>query len=105
MRKRYKTAGGFQWEYKKDDIDLYIESVGKKINRTEKHCNNISIGKIGKGLKPIFQLDLEGNFIKKWNSQSEASNSTKISIGNINLCLKGHNKTSGGFKWVYDIQN
>lgn len=51
--------------------------------------------------KPIFQLDLNGNILKKFNSTVEASKLINISHTAINNCLKKLSKTSGGFKWEY----
>jgi len=101
LKKRYKTSGGYQWRYKEGYVPLIIEPSKPKEKRTKNHCKNISKNKIGKGLKPILQLDLEGNIIKEWESQSKASIELNIPIACINLCLNGKSKTSKGFKWVY----
>lgn len=59
---------------------------------------------------PIYQYDINMNFIKEWVSSSEASRILKISGGHIRECAigkqtanKGRNtrKTAGGFKWSY----
>ncbi len=101
LKKRYKSSKNFQWIYKEENIPLYIGKVKDKIKRTKNHCYNISKNKIGKGLKPILQLDMDNNIIKEWSSQSHASKELNINISCINFCLSGKNKTSGGFKWVY----
>jgi len=53
--------------------------------------------------KPIFQFDLNGNFIRKWKSQAEVSIKLGISQGNISQCASGSTRFSnvGGFKWRY----
>jgi group I intron endonuclease len=49
--------------------------------------------------KPVEQYDLFGNFIKSWESITEAINGTKIlNIGNV---CKGKAETAGGYKWKY----
>jgi hypothetical protein len=101
LKNRYRTSGGFQWKYKEQNIPTKIQTVGKKMERTKEHSNNISKNKMGKGLKPIIQLDLDGNIIKEWESQSQASFELGFSISNINLCLNGKNKTSSRYKWIY----
>jgi group I intron endonuclease len=101
LQKKYKTSGGFQWIYKKENILLNIGRVKGKIKRTEEHCINISKNKIGKGLKSILQYDLNGNFIKEWPSQSCVSKELNFNISAINLCLTGKSKTSNGFQWIY----
>ena len=101
LKNRYRKAGESQWKYKELTIPLKIEPVGKKMKRTKEHSDKIAQNKIGKGLKPIFQLDMDGNIIKEWESQSHASIELNIPIAGINLCLNGKNKTSKGYKWMY----
>lgn len=101
LKNRYRTAGGFQWKYKEKNTPTKIEHIGGKIKRTKEHSNNISKNKMGKGLKPIYQLDLDYNIIKEWNSQSQASVELNISISSINLCLNGKTKILNGYKWIY----
>jgi group I intron endonuclease len=101
LKNKYRKSGGFQWKYKESTIPLKIEPVGKKMERTKEHSDKIAQNKIGKGLKPIFQLDMDGNIIKEWESQSQASIELNIPISGINLCLNGKSKTSKGYKWMY----
>ena len=56
------------------------------------------------GLQPpkkVVQYDLDGNFIKEWDSIKEAQEKTKSC--HISMCCKGHKKykTSGGYIWRY----
>ena len=46
--------------------------------------------------KPILQYDKQGNFIKEWNSITEAN---KFIKGDIGAMLRGKQKTAGGFMW------
>jgi len=46
--------------------------------------------------QPVYQFDLEGNFIKKWDCISDASKAVK---GDVNSCLSGRQKKAGGFLW------
>lgn len=48
--------------------------------------------------KPILQYDLEGNFIREWESISEASRKYGKTIID---CLRGRTKTSKKFIWKY----
>ena len=69
-----------------------------------KEDKQIIIGKIIKGNSiPINQYDLEGNFIQEWDSAKHASRELKLLDSNINCCLKGKYKQSGGFKWKYKM--
>lgn len=48
--------------------------------------------------KKVLQYDLEGNFIREWDSIAEASRYVK---GDISAYLSGKQKTAGGFTWKY----
>jgi hypothetical protein len=68
------------------------------------HSYNINYGSriqkvISKVCKPILQYDLDGNFIKEWNTMNEAIrfyNNRHIS----NVCKK-QRKTASGYIWCY----
>ena len=47
--------------------------------------------------KPILQYDLNGNFIKEWESYTEC----RKYFPNVNHCLKGKIKTCKGYKFLY----
>jgi hypothetical protein len=70
---------------------------------TEEQKLNQSLAKLGKPKqgKIIQQLDLDGNFIRKWNSVSEAASKVGVSISGLSCVLKGKQKTAGGYKWKY----
>ena len=51
--------------------------------------------------KPILQFDLDGNFIKEWQSATKAGGKMKINNMNINACCLGIQKTAYGYKWRY----
>jgi len=61
----------------------------------------LSISSIGKGVKPILQYDIKGNFIKEWPSLTEVENILGIKIRDISNCIKGNQNTSGGFVWRF----
>jgi hypothetical protein len=56
--------------------------------------------------KPIHQLNLDDEIIKEFNSAVDAADELNINVGGIRHCLKGRNKTAGGYKWKYkNIEN
>lgn len=66
-----------------------------------KHKQNISKsskGKIRNNI-PVNQYDKKGNFIKTWNSQTEAAKSLNIIQSCISDTIKGRQITSGGYIW------
>lgn len=64
------------------------------------HCKTVGQN----NRKPVIQKDLNGNFIKRWNSIIEAGKTLNINRANITSCCKknGTYKTAGGFIWEYD---
>lgn len=61
--------------------------------------------KLGVKYKPVIQFDLEGNFIKEWQSQSEAAKELNISISSIHsACFKTYGSNyGGGYLWISKI--
>jgi hypothetical protein len=51
--------------------------------------------------KQIIQFDLQGKFIREWDSLKEAGESLSISGGDLSNCLHGKFKQMGGFKWKF----
>jgi group I intron endonuclease len=79
-------------------VDWVSHSEETKIKIGEKNKKN--------NLKPILQFDLEGNFIKEWNSIIEAAifinpHNTKSIRCAISDCLREKTKKSNGYKWKY----
>lgn len=82
-----------------------IDRKNVKKNYTLKNCRFIEFSENSAKdkRKPIFQFKLNGGFIKKWKSQSEASRKLGVSQGNISKCASGSSRFSivGGFIWRY----
>lgn len=53
--------------------------------------------------RKVLQYDLDGNFIKEWNSIREAHYNTNISRMGISRCCSNRASyiTAGGYKWKY----
>lgn len=57
--------------------------------------------KIGKTrAKKILQIE-KYSIIKQWNSMTEASKATGISISEISLCCNNKKKSVGGYEWKF----
>lgn len=52
--------------------------------------------------KKVIQYDLNNNFLKIWESVSEATRQLRISVSSISQCCNGINKSAGGYKWRYE---
>lgn len=81
VKGRRHTIGGFQWR----DIKL------DKISAFSIENYNYS--------KYIEQYDLEGNFIREWNTIAQIERETGFNGSSISNNIHGDNKTAGGFKW------
>lgn len=51
--------------------------------------------------KRVIQYDLEGNYLKTWESGTEVERQLGISISSISQCCSGINKSAGRYKWRY----
>ena len=114
LRGTAKTTHGYIFKYK-DEWDGNLPTIkphgtlgkqqpfkgrisptkGKSINKnpkTEEFKNILS--------KPVLQLDLEGNIINEFKSQTEVKQLLNIDPQNV---LRGKTKTAGGYKWKYKI--
>jgi hypothetical protein len=90
MRGEQKSAGGYQWRYKKDlpfkkkSIDI---SPVQYLPSPRAH--------------PILQFDLKGNFIKEYPTILEAEKHVNTSYSSISKSALGEYETAGGFQWRY----
>jgi group I intron endonuclease len=84
----------------------------KKVIHTKEWNAKVGLAQIGKVIseitkvklrKSILQYDLNGNFIKEWDSSRNASKFYNTRESNICNCLRGNAKTAKGFKWQYKI--
>jgi group I intron endonuclease len=80
-KKTLKSKGGFTW--------------GDKISKSQKGVPK------PKKWKPVHQYDLEGNFIKEWESISSAEQYYSNDPGkdNIGACTRGKQETAYGYIW------
>lgn len=61
------------------------------------HIENIRYSKS----KKVIQYDLNGDFIKQWNSTREIENNLKLNHTCISDCCNGKQKTAYGYIWKY----
>jgi len=102
-RGKYLTCGGFIFRFKSSPLqpDYQLpDNKNKNKKREEWICNKMKKPKPTKQ-KPIIQYDLEGNFIKEWNSIREASLHLKISSGRISNCCNNKILNIYNFKFKF----
>lgn len=119
-RSKYEWAlkKGKEYSANPDDYMQLCCSCHRKYDYTEQQKSKISKAHKGrkKGLasirkfvfsginatkKPVLQHNLDGYFIKEWETASEASRVLEISQSSIVMNLKGKYKKSGGYIWKY----
>lgn len=70
------------------------EEIKKKISKAK-------IGKPSHRKKKVIQYTLNGDFIKEWDSATEAERILNINHSQISAVCKGRHKSTGGYIWRY----
>lgn len=85
-------------------IKEHFEKGCKLVNLIDKGCGTYGI-KITRSYmwKPILQYDLDGNFIKEYDSMTLASKELNINTKLIFKALKNISIQSKGFRWQYKL--
>lgn len=78
-------------------IDKY-DSINNGYNNHEAGVNGAAISL----WKPVYQYDLAGNFIKKFDSLTQAWEETNIAFGSISKACDGKLKSAGNSQWRWD---
>ena len=89
-----KYAIGTKWSKERRENQIKIMTGQKRSKETRKKMS-LSAS------KPAIQYDINGNFIREWESAKVAAKELNISYTAINQNLKNHSFTSGGFIWKY----
>lgn len=84
---------------KLNEREIYWISVYNSFN----NGYNMTSGGDGAERKAISQYDLQGNYIRDYDSITEASLDLKIPMSNISQAItkNGNHKSAGGFQWTY----
>lgn len=83
-----KTAYGFQWKsYYKNKIDK-IEDFKTRVGKSKS--------------KTVYQYDLFGNFIQKFNSAKEAADTLNIGVDGIRKTCNEKQNCYRGFQWSFN---
>lgn len=77
-----------------------LEWVTNSENQLHAYNNNLQTRKARKRTE-VYQLDIDENIIKKWESIGKAHKELKIAYASIVNCCKGIYRTGGGYVWKY----
>lgn len=94
-------ATNLRWCTRKQNLN-YQKAINNK-RETMKKVNTWfkKTGKDSHNAKPVYQYDLEGNFIKKWDCIHDAQR-CGFNHGNIISCCKGRLKHYKKYIWRYE---
>lgn len=91
MKKAFKNRSKESELYRKSKLKEHLNSLTKED----------IIARASKCKKPIIQHNLDGEFIREWESATDAASFYNINKVNITKCCLGKNKTSNGYIWKY----
>lgn len=123
MKAFFKTEKGKEFQRKSiearnnDEFRKRQSEICRKANNTkeylERHSQIIKDmwkseeyaeahkGKNNHRAQSVKQFDLDGNFIKEYDTLTQASEETGASISKISAVCKGRRKTTGGYVWEF----
>jgi len=99
-QKRIESKKGYKHS-EETKIKIANSHKGKIVSRD--HIEKLHKGQILANSKPIEQYDLEGNFIRSWQSATVAAKEIGLHPTSIRHCVQGKTKTSGGYIWKTQI--
>ena len=82
------TIHSFSNHYRDDSVRAWSKQVQPKAAEASK--------------RKVIQMDLDGNFIKRWDTLTQANKELEISISDICLCCQGKISYAGNYKWKYE---
>lgn len=93
-REGYYTAGGYIWLHENEYLSNRYnkEKILSLVNKEFEHPN----------ARPVVQLDLQMNFIARFDNICKASKTTGVRRNGINYNCIHKLKTSGGYIWIYE---
>lgn len=106
-----RTGYGYVWRYAGDPFDKFSvhstykmsDDLKKKISKRQMGSNNSMAGRVGvlnSKSKKVEQYNIRGNFIKSWDSATQACK--ELNIVNVSSCCANDNVYhSSNYLWVY----
>ena len=92
--KENNCINNLEWINNYDNMQHSIKTGLRDVNKIINNLKKVN-------MKKVNQYDLEGNFIKTWNSMTDIQNELHIFNQNISKVCQGKRKQAGGFIWKY----
>ena len=80
---------------------IQVERLRKAVTGTKRSKESIEKSAKAKW-KPILQYTKDGEFVRRWDSAKEASETLHIHKSTISQCCKGTKQSAGGFVWRHE---
>lgn len=96
--KQNNCVENLEWVTVSENEKHSYRKLGKKIPNHGKHLGEYAKKNFSKA---IVQYDLNGNYVNKFVSMSQATKMTNINQGNISECCNKKRKIAGGYIWNF----
>lgn len=80
-----------------------ISEAAKKLHQDQEYLKKIAEATRKACCKPVDQFTLDGTFVKRWSSASEAARELGVYKQNISTCCQGKRHIVGGYIWRYAV--
>lgn len=94
-------GAGNRGKKRSEEFKLNISKRMSGIKQSAEHKKKRSDSMKGKNAVPISQFTKQGEFIRHWDSVTEALTVLKMSSGSIANNIAGRSKSAGGFVWKH----
>ena len=96
-----KLIGGYVWFYKGDELplDLQHELDLHKIQNTKPE---VHLPVVPNASKSVCCYDMDGNYIRRYDTASEAAKDMKIGLKTLVRCCEGKETNAGNYVWAFE---
>ena len=108
LKEYYSThTNPFKGKHHTDENkEKFRNKIVSEETRAKMRANHADVsGASNPSAKPIVQISLTGEIIKRYDYASLASKELSIDLSTIIKCCRGKNKTCGGYRWAYENAN
>lgn len=96
-RKNDNRVDNLEWVTPSENVIHAYKTGLLNIDDIVKHCRKLG----EKSAKKVNQYNLQGEYVKTWDSISEAHRSLKVDCSSISRCCRNKQQSAGGYKWAY----